>query len=189
MKKKFSIFETDKNFKEAIGAFVIAFSKVEYGLAILCSLTEFDLRKSNLAFVDCIGLSLENKLKRISEFIKSDLPELTNIWEDIRNKIGNLNEERRYIIHGIHNWPLPKDTIRSRIKKGKEIKEKRHSVDDIKKFTDQLHHIETGKYGVNGEFYNLFTKARVDYWNHLVSDKHKILFKANGIILSEWQGT
>ncbi len=39
------IFENDKKFKESIGAFVIAFSRLEYGLAFLSVLTEFDLKK------------------------------------------------------------------------------------------------------------------------------------------------
>jgi hypothetical protein len=35
----------DKKFKEAIGAFIITFSELEYSLADLGSMTEFDLRK------------------------------------------------------------------------------------------------------------------------------------------------
>ena len=39
------LWENDKKFKESIGSFVIAFSELEFGLAFLCSITEFDLRR------------------------------------------------------------------------------------------------------------------------------------------------
>ena len=41
------IFKNDKEFKQAIGAFIIAFSELEFGLVFLCSMTEFDVRKKD----------------------------------------------------------------------------------------------------------------------------------------------
>lgn len=188
MPDRIDFLENDRSFKEAIGSFVIAFSKVEYALAILSSLTEKDIRKANEVFIDCVGQPLEIKLKRITDYIKSELPELKAIWETIRNEIGLLNEERRYIVHGIHHWGLPKDTIRTRVRKGKNLRVKTHTVNQIMKLTNRLAHVETGDYGVNGEFYNIFTKARVDHWNRLVPNEDKIVFKLNGNVMSEWQG-
>lgn len=188
MSVKIDFLENDKKFMEAIGAFVIAFSKVEYGLGILCALTEYDLRRSNVVFAECVGLSLENKIRRITEFINNELPELESVWKSIKDEIALLNEERRYIVHGIHDWTFPRDTIRSRVRKGKELISKNHSLSDIKKLINRLAHVETGEYGVNGEFYNMFTKARIDKWNKLVSDQNKIVFRLNGKIVSEWRG-
>ncbi|OFY97443.1 MAG: hypothetical protein A2546_06535 [Sphingobacteriia bacterium RIFOXYD2_FULL_35_12] len=41
------IWKNDKDFKQAIGGFIIAFSELEFGLVFLCTMTEFDIRKSN----------------------------------------------------------------------------------------------------------------------------------------------
>lgn len=81
MQDRIDFLENDRSFKEPIGAFVIAFSKVEYALALLSSLTEKDIRKANEVFVDSVGQPLEIKLRRIMECIKSELPELKAIWE------------------------------------------------------------------------------------------------------------
>jgi len=43
-KNMIDIWKNDKDFKEAIGSFVIAFSELEFGLVFLCSMTEFDIR-------------------------------------------------------------------------------------------------------------------------------------------------
>lgn len=48
LKKMNDILENDRKFKEAIGAFIIAFSELEFGLAILCTLTEFDPRHKDI---------------------------------------------------------------------------------------------------------------------------------------------
>jgi hypothetical protein len=60
-KKMNDIFENDRKFKEAIGAFIIAFSELEFGLAILCTLTEFDPRNKDKFLSKYIGYSFEQK--------------------------------------------------------------------------------------------------------------------------------
>ena len=54
-----TIFTEDKKFKEAIGAFIIAFSELEYGLADLGSMTEF--KKKDRLFYKTCGFSIRKK--------------------------------------------------------------------------------------------------------------------------------
>lgn len=178
----------DKDFKEAIGAFIIAFSELEYGLAIICTLTEFDLRKKDTSYLKYLGYSFELKVKTITEFVNKNLIELRQIWDDIKIKIGNVNRERRFLAHGFHNYFLPKDHISTRIKENGKIVEKKQTLPDIKKLINQLHHLNTGENGINGEFYIAFTTLRIDKWNALVNDDYKMVYSVNSKIVSDWKG-
>ncbi|KGL59039.1 hypothetical protein [Polaribacter sp. Hel1_85] len=85
-----NIFETDKKFKEIIGAFMIAFSKLEYGLAFIGVLTEFDLRKREENLPTHIGNSLENKIRNITNYIENNnLIELKEIWDIKKIRLVN----------------------------------------------------------------------------------------------------
>jgi hypothetical protein len=55
------IIKNDKDFKEAIGAFIIAFSELEFGLVDLCSMTDFDLRQKDKYFIKYLGYPFEQK--------------------------------------------------------------------------------------------------------------------------------
>ena len=55
------LWKNDKDFKEAIGEFVIAFSELEFGLVFLCSMTEFDLRQKDKYVTKYLGYSFEQK--------------------------------------------------------------------------------------------------------------------------------
>lgn len=180
----------DKKFKEAIGAFIIAFSELEHGLAKLGSMTEFDLRKKSDYLLKHIGFPFEKKVSNISEFIEEHLIDLKPIWNELKVEIGQLNQERRFIAHGFIQYFLPfeNSAIPTFAKKGKELIVKKHNSQSIKALTNRIHHLNTGKNGINGEFSKLFTVTRVDQWNSLVHDQNKIIYKVNNKILSEWKG-
>ncbi|MHB1178000.1 MAG: hypothetical protein ACYCZO_06675 [Daejeonella sp.] len=55
------LWKNDKDFKEAIGSFVIAFSELEFGLVFLCSMTEFDLRQKGKYVTKYLSVSHSNK--------------------------------------------------------------------------------------------------------------------------------
>jgi hypothetical protein len=182
------IFENDKKFKEAIGAFIIAFSELEYGLAFLSVLTEFDLRKRDEFLLNHIGLSFENKVRKISDYIDNHLQNLKPIWDIQKNDIGQLNRERRFIAHGFVSHSLPHESISTYVKEKKILSNHKFDVETIKKLTNKLHHLDTGENGINGEFRIDFTKQRIDQWNKLVNDENKIVYKVNSEILSDWKG-
>lgn len=182
------IFEKDREFKEAIGAFIIAFSELEYGLVFLCERTEFDLRKKQETKMKYLGFTFEQKVKHISNFTEEYLKELKPIWDKLKVEIGLLNRERRFLVHGFMQYFLPKETITTYIKESGELKIKKQTVKEIKSYTNRLHHLISGKNGVNGEFHTLFTLTRINNWNLMVNDDNKITYSVNSKIISDWKG-
>jgi len=182
------MFEKDKKFKESIGAFIIAFSELEYGLAYLGVMTEEDLRKRESKLINHIGNPFEKKVRILTEYINSDLIELKETWDNIREQIYVLNKERRFIAHGFSQYYLPRESISTYVKEGKKIIKKDFKLQDIKDLTNKLHELNTGENGVNGVFHQVFTLARINKWNDLVNDKNKIVYKVNNLILTEWKG-
>jgi len=180
--------KNDKNFKEAIGAFIIAFSELEFGLVFLCSTTEFDVRKKDEYITKYLGFTFERKMQHLTEFISENLEELKPIWESLKNEIGQLNRERRFLVHGFMTYYLPRESITTYIKENGKLTTKKQTISDIKSLTNRLHHLNTGVNGINGEFHTLFTKTRINKWNELVNDKNKIIYKVNNKIISNWTG-
>jgi hypothetical protein len=71
------VWKNDKDFKEAIGSFIIAFSELEFGLVLLCSMTEFDVRKKDEYITKYLGFTFEKKKQHLTDFISEHLEELT----------------------------------------------------------------------------------------------------------------
>jgi hypothetical protein len=170
------ILKNDKEFKQAIGAFIIAFSELEFGLVFLCSMTEFDIRKKDEYVVKYLGFTFERKMQLITEFIENNLNELKPIWEKLKNEIQQLNWERRFLIHGFMTYYLPNKNIMTNVKVKGKVAIKKQTLDEIKGFTNRLHHLNTGKNGINGGFHTLFTETRIKKWNDLVNNNNKIIY-------------
>lgn len=183
-----NIIKNDKDFKEAIGAFIIAFSELEFGLAFLCSTTEFDLRFKDKHLPKYLGFSFDQKMKHLSEYIDEHLLEFKPTWSMLKVEIGQLNRERRFFAHGFMLYSLPRETITTHIREKGKITTKNQSLQEIKSLTSRLRHLNTGKNGINGEFHTEFTKARINNWNELVNDDAKIVYRVNGDIVSNWKG-
>jgi hypothetical protein len=182
------ILKNDKEFKQAIGAFIIAFSELEFGLVFLCSMTEFDVRKKDQYVTKYLGLTFERKMQHLTDFISENLNELKPVWEKLKNEIGQLNRERRFLVHGFMTYYLPHETISTHVKENGKVTTKKQTIKEINEFTNRLHHLNTGKNGINGEFHTLFTKTRIDKWNNLVNDENKIIYRVNDRIISKWTG-
>lgn len=183
-----SLFEKDQEFKQAIGAFIIAFSELEYGLAHLGAMTEFDLRKRGTYLLIHIGHPFEKKVKNITEFISENLKEIESIWNELKVEIGQLNRERRFIAHGFTRYYLPNENIITQVIERKQLSKKKLSVEYIIDLTNRLHHLISGENGIKGKFNTLFTKTRVNKWNELVNDNNKIVYEVNSKIISDWKG-
>lgn len=181
-------FKNSKDFKEAIGAFIIAFSELEFGLVFLCCMTEFDIRQKDKYITKYLGFAFDKKVEHLSKFIDEHLSEIKPTWDKIKNEIGVLNRERRFIAHGVMRYSIPRENITTHVKENGKITTKTLTIDEIKKFTDRLHHLKTGEDGINGDFHTLFTKTRIDKWNDLVNDDNKIVYKVNSTIISNWKG-
>ena len=182
------IWKKNKEFKEAIGAFVIAFSELEFGLVDLCSMTEFDIRKKDHYVTKYLWFTFERKLQHLTDFISENLSELEPVWEKLKNEIGQLNRERRFLVHGFMTYYLPHETITTHVKEKGKVTTKHQTLEEIKGFINRLQHLNTGENGINGAFHTLFTKTRIDKWNNLVNDENKIIYKVNNEIVSKWKG-
>lgn len=182
------ILKNDKEFKQAIGAFIIAFSELEFGLVFLCSMTEFDVRKKDEYVTKYLGFTFERKMQHLTDFISENLNELKPVWDKLKNEIGQLNRERRFLVHGFMTYYLPHETITTHVKEKGKVITKKQTIEEIKKFTNRLHHLNTGENGINGEFHTLFAKTRIDKWNDLVNGENKIIYTVNDKIISKWTG-
>lgn len=181
-------FENDRNFKEAIGDFIIDFSELEFGLVELCSLIDFDLRKKEETYLKYMGFQFEKKKECLTEFIKENIPDLINIWDSLNEIIGRINHERRFIVHGVMRYYLPNESISTIIKvKNKPIKNE-ITIDKINKLTKQIHELNFGQNGICGEFNILFKTNVFNKWNDLVNDTNKIVYKVENEILTKFNG-
>lgn len=182
------IWKNDKNFKEAIGSFIIAFSELEFGLVFLCSMTEFDVRQKDNYITKYLGFTFEKKVQHLTSFIEEHLIEIKPTWDIIKSEIGQLNRERRFLVHGFMSYSLPHETITTHVKESGKVTTKNQTLEEIKNLTNRLHHLNTGENGINGEFHTLFTKTRINKWNSLVNEDNKIIYKVNDIVISDWNG-
>lgn len=183
-----NILKNDKGFKEAVGAFIIAFSELEFGLSFLCSMTEFDLRLKDKYLVKYMGFSFEQKMRHLTDFINEHLSEIKPVWDKLKEEIGQLNRERRFLAHGFMTYYLPHESITTHVKEKGEIVTKNQTLQDIKNLTNRVQHANTGNNGIKGEFHTLFTKTRINKWNDLVNDDVKIVYSVNSKIISDWKG-
>ena len=182
------ILKNDKNFKEAIGSFIIAFSELEFGLVFLCSMTEFDIRPKDKYITKYLGFTFEKKVQHLTAFIEEHLIEIKPTWEILKSEIGQLNRERRFLVHGFMSYALPQETITALVKEKGKVTTKNQTLEEIKNFTNRLHHLNTGENGINGEFHTLFTKTRINKWNALVIEDNRIIYKVKNIVISDWNG-
>lgn len=180
--------KNDKDFKEAVGSFIIAFSEMEYGLVFLCLMTEFDIRKKDEYIIKYLGFTFERKMQHLTDFISENLVELTPIWIKLKNEIGQLNRERRFLAHGFMAYYLSNESITTHVKENGKLITKKQTLKEIKSFTNKLYDLNTGENGINGEFSLLFKKTRIDKWNDLVNNENKIIYRVNNEIISNWTG-
>ena len=151
-------------------------------------MTEFDLRLKEKYVIKYIGFSFDQKMRYLTEFINEHLVEIKPIWDRLKEEIGQLNRERRFLAHGFMTYYLPNETVTTHIKEKGQIVTKNQTLQEIKALTNRLHHVNTGDNGINGEFHTLFTKTRIDKWNELVNDDAKIIYSVNSEIISNWKG-
>jgi hypothetical protein len=166
---------------------ILAFSELEFGLGIICSFTEFNLLTREQSLPTYLGLTLENKRKTISDYIDKYEPDLKPTWDKIKSEIEFLNKQRRYIAHGIEQVYVA-DTLRAIVKVGQRLEEKRLTIEEVKKWTDRLHHVNTGDNGVIGEFYLDFARRSINRWNKYVIEDYRITYTVNSEIVSDWKG-
>ncbi len=179
--------ERHKEFKEAIGSFILAFSELEFGLGIICSFTEFNLLIREQSLPNHLGLTLENKKNLITDYIIKYEPDIKPVWDNLKTEINFLNMQRRFIAHGIERVYV-NDSLKAKVKSGGQIEEKLLTLEDLHDWTSRLHELNSGKNGIIGSFYIDFVRRSVNRWNSYVTDDLKVVYLVNERTVSDWKG-
>ena len=177
-----------EDFLKAVGQFTVEFSILEFSLLELCAFTVADLPNCKSKYIDFIGLSFENKREVLKKFIKNETPQLSSEWEKINCEIGEINYERRHLIHGIGASYLFQEIIVTYVKTNGVIDSKEYKVADINKLTNRIRHVRTGDNGVAGIFDSKFKTAAVNAYNNKQTTTKKMTFANDGIILTDYKG-
>ena len=181
------MFQKPKEYYHVLGEFMTKFSSMETSLVSYCSIIKY-LCNYQEGFDEFSPLSISDRLKYISKFIKESLPELQNDWNKIVQKINEVNENRRHLIHGIGRASFYTESITTHVpKKGKTVS-KDFSIEDINKIIDNIEHICTGDNGIQGEFHNNFCISRYDYHNERIDASNKIVYRLNGVAVTKFKG-
>jgi len=182
------LYKNDKLFKEAIGAFIIASSEIEFAITSLCSILGEDPRLHHNQFLEIFGKPLNKKRELIGEFIKTHLPVLIDEWIEINVSIGRINTDRRHLVHGFTQYYLPHEHIETFVNKNGRVEKKRFTITDIKALTEKIHHINTGDKGINGVFQTKLFVNRINLWNEKVEPTLRMVYNVNNVILTYWKG-
>lgn len=182
-----NIFENKDNFKKAIGGFVIKFTELEFSLLYYCGLID-NPKNQKVSIRNHIGSKLEIRRKKITKYISQNLPELSTTWDRINTKLGIINNERNFLIHGIGSTGFYEDSIKAIIKQKENIQIKEFTIEDIKKLTDQIAHLLTGDNGLAGEFLTEFSTKVFDLYNSTSNGDDKIIYRVNNKILTQFKG-
>ncbi|HXS38273.1 MAG TPA: hypothetical protein VN721_16340 [Flavipsychrobacter sp.] len=172
---------------QLLGEFLKAFSEMETRLILYCSVIKY-LAYCQEGLDKFAPYTISQRLDYISVFIDEDLPELKNEWTKIRGRIKTVNEERRYLVHGIGRTSMYTDPITTFIpKKGTTITKEFKTV-DIKKLINEIYEICTGDNGLEGEFQNIFCTRRYDLYNDQIDNSQKIIYQINGVPVTKFKG-
>lgn len=176
--------ENREKFRSALGQFVIQFSELEFSLLYFCGVIDYP-RNENLGIKENLRTTFDQRRKKISEFVRTELPEIAEIWNGINGSLGNINRDRRFLVHGIGRENFFQHSVKTFIPQKTEVDLKDFTIDDIKKLSDQIAHLLTGDNGLGGEFIILFKTKRFDLHNRTTKEDNKIIYKINDKIMTE----
>lgn len=181
------LFENHEKFKCSIGHFIMRFAELEFSLLYFCGIVDnpIDL---NLGISLNLKLTFNERQKKISKFIKNEIPELQDKWNLINSKLGQINLERNFLVHGIGQTSFYQDSIRAFITRKESVKVKEFSIIDIKKLSNDISNLLTGVDGLSGEFLIAFNTKRLDLFNRNTNNENKIIYQVDSKILTEYKG-
>ena len=93
------IFQIDSEFKKNVGDFILTFSEIEFSLSIILSKLENGLDVNPL-IPEIFGTDFSVKRNRIRKAILNN-NSLLKKWDKLNRQLGECNEFRRSIAHGI----------------------------------------------------------------------------------------
>lgn len=153
--------EGPKNYKTAIGDFIVTFAQVEAGMSIIISLIKGDYSKSyHIAKYFALPLnSKRGKVQKLDNFINtlqsSQRDKIIDDWNFVKSEIEYLSNCRHHLVHGTGLTGFYQEKIKTMLDEKLDyiIQYKEFSIDDIKQLTDRTHHLLTGLHGIQGDFF------------------------------------
>jgi len=173
--------ENKLEIEKLLGRFTIQFSKLEYGLVILCALTESDIINYQNYIEKYLKLSFGEKRDHLKVYIKNNLSPIYPSWKSINAEIGKVNELRRYLVHGIGYSNLFHPEFKTMVAKSSKIDCKSFNKSDLLKIIGQVIEINTGANGICGNFKTQFTSQRIRFHNLTCDQDEKITYMNNDL--------
>ncbi len=140
------IFQTDTEFKKNVGDFILTFSEMESTLSIILSKLENGLEVNPL-IPEIFGADLSDKRSRIRRGIV-DNSSLLKKWDKLNRKLGDCNDFRRSIAHGIVMNHIVNPSIQSLVRSNNGFIFKELTNEDVVKYLKILYDINSGKLGL-----------------------------------------
>ena len=139
-------FQADTKFKKNVGDFILTFSEIEFSLAVILSKLENGLNV-NPIIPDIFGLELKTKKQRIRLKLVSN-QSLLSKWDKLNKKLGDCNEFRRFIAHGIVMNHIANPSIQALVRHKNGFRFKELTNEDVVKHLKLLYEINSGKLGL-----------------------------------------
>ena len=140
------IFQTDTEFKKNVGDFILTFSEMESTLSIILSKLENGLEVNPL-IPEIFGADLSDKRSRIRRGIVNNCS-LLKKWDKLNRNLGDCNDFRRSIAHGIVMNHIVNPSIQSLVRSNNGFIFKELTNEDVVKYLKILYDINSGKLGL-----------------------------------------
>jgi hypothetical protein len=140
------IFQTDTEFKKNVGEFILTFSEIEFSLSLILSKLENGLDVNPL-IPKIFGADFSDKRCRIRRGLL-DNNSLLKKWDKLNRKLGDCNEFRRSIAHGIVMNHIANPSIQSLVRSNNGFIFKELTNEDVLKHLKILYDINSGKLGL-----------------------------------------
>lgn len=140
------IFQTDTEFKKNVGDFILTFSEIEFSLSVILSKLENGLDANPLNPI-IFGASLDDKRKNIRKHLFHNKL-LLNKWDKLNRKLGDCNEFRRFVAHGIVMNHIANPSIQALVKYKNGFRFKELTNEDIENHLKILYDVNSGKNGI-----------------------------------------
>jgi hypothetical protein len=140
------IFQIDSEFKKNVGDFILTFSEIEFSLSLILSKLEYGLDVNPL-IPEIFGTDFSVKRNRIRRCIL-DNNSLLKRWDKLNRQLGQCNDFRRSIVHGIVMNHIVNPSIQTLVRNKNGFNFKELTNEDIENHLKILYDVNSGKNGI-----------------------------------------
>ncbi|WP_367328598.1 hypothetical protein [Lentimicrobium sp.] len=144
----------DPELRKQLADFVIGFATIERYISDLSFRIAF-FEGNNPSYLSIAKKDLSEKRKIIKSFIKHNLPNLFDQWSNINNAIGDLNSERKILIHSISIFNVTSNYFDSGIRHNNQFKT--YTAKEIQELNERIDELNFGEGGIGTRFYKELT--------------------------------